>query len=318
MCRHRRAVECNRHFRHHRFLLLWTFFPPRCRKGDLDSAPRYTRGDSSGMVKRTGIGASAVTAIIFSVLLVSNFTVFMAAQDRQRLYIQADAENSLSSDALVLGGVGAMNLLGTAQDYLATTGFNCATAVQSSMNMLASLYDVERTGRLTVVTSASLAPGVDENDNMSMLKPFDGSQSGYVDISLRISSSGSYTSPGVSLERTESHLVHLPVRLEALASICSMGVRTLEASLEGSRPSNCTTSAVAPILSRASAGPAGMASSAGFAFGVSYAMDDSVGCSVHFNLDISQNGIEGPHGSFSVRMQEGGFADLRLVVPRQA
>jgi hypothetical protein len=270
------------------------------------------------MVKRTGIGASAVTAVIFSVLLVSNFTVFMAAQDRQRLYIQADAESSLSSDAIIMGGIGAMNLLGRAQDYLATTRFNCANAVQSSTSMLANSYDLERTDRLTVVTTASWDHGGYESDNMSMLKPFEGSQAGYFDISLRISYSGSYRSPQLSIERIETHTVHLPVRLEALSSTCSTGEKMIEGSLEGSRSSNCTISMVGQIISRTSAVLTAMAASEGFAFNIRYTIDDSIGCLVNFVLFVSQNNIHGPRGSFSVGMEQAGFAYLRPVVPRQA
>jgi len=270
------------------------------------------------MVKRSGIGASAVTAVIFSVLLISNFTVFMAAQDRQKLYIQADTEDSLSNGASVLAGVSAISLLGRAQDALAATTFICSTAVESTAKLIADLSDIERIDGLTVITSASLAPSAPYNDNMSMVKPFDGSLAGYVDILLEIRAFGSSASAGVSLEKTEAHLVHLPVRLEAASSTCTAGVELLKASLEGSRPSNCTASAIGPILTRASSGPSAMAASAGLGFGIRYTIDGSTGCSVYFTLYISQNGIGGPHGAFSVRMQQAGVAYLRLVVPLPA
>ncbi len=271
------------------------------------------------MVKRSGIGASAATAVIFSVLLISNFTVFMAAQGRQGLYIQAGAEDSLSNNTHVLAAVGAVGLLGRAQDFLGGAAFNCATAIEYTANHLASLNDVERKERLTVMTSASLAPSASAYDNMSMVKPFDGSVAGDVDILLKISASGAYLSSGVSLERTEFHLVHLPVRLEAAASTCTTAVGMLKSSLEGSRPSNCTGSAIGPIMLRAIARLSTMAASAGFGIGIRYAIFHSFsGCFVYFDVYISQEGLEGPHGFFSLRMQQADFAILRLVVPLPA
>ncbi|MDA4126265.1 MAG: hypothetical protein OK452_03540 [Thaumarchaeota archaeon] len=270
------------------------------------------------MVKRSGIGASAVTAVIFSALLISNLTVFMAAQNRQNLYIKAEAEDSLSNGLLVLAGVGSIGLLGRAQDFFSTTAFNCATAIESTANLLSSLIDIERKDKLTVVTSASWSPSVSAYDNMSMVKPFDGSVAGDVDILLKVSASGAYSPSGVSLERTESHLVHLPVRLEAATSVCTTGVEMLKSSLEGSSPSNCTAYAIGPILSRASAGPSALAASAGLGFGISFTIDQSGGCTVYFDVYISQDRIEGPHGTFSVRMEAAAFAYLRQVVPLPA
>ncbi len=267
------------------------------------------------MVKRSGIGASAATAVIFSALLISNLTVFMAAQDRQRLYIQAGAEDSLSNDAHVLAAVGAMGVLGRAQDFLGGSTLNCATAIDYTASELARLTDIERKDRLTVMTSASWAPSESVYDNMSMVKPFDGSVAGDIDILLKTRASGAYISSGVVLDRTESHLVHLPVRLEAAATTCVSGVEILKTSLENSRPSNCTDSAIRPILSKESAILSAIAASAGFGLGISYAIIHSWGCFVYFDVHITQGGIEGPHGYFSVGMQQADFAYLRQFVP---
>ena len=265
------------------------------------------------MVKRSGIGASASTAVIFSVLLISNLTVFTAAQGRQRLYIQAGAEDSLSNDAYVLAAVGAVGLLERAQYFFGGSVFNCASAVEDTVNHLASLNDIERNEKLTLMISASWAPSVSVYDNMSMVKPFDGSVAGYVDIRLKTSASGAYLSSGVSLERTEFHVVHLPVRLEAAVSVCTTGVEMLKSSLEGSRPSNCTVSAIGPIMSRAIAELSSMVSAAGFGASIRYAVVHSGGCFVYFDVSISQDGVEGPHGLFSLRMQQADFAYVRLA-----
>ncbi|HEV2226329.1 MAG TPA: hypothetical protein VGR56_05935 [Nitrososphaerales archaeon] len=267
------------------------------------------------MVKRNGIGASAATAVIFSVLLISNFTVFIAAQDRQKLYIQAGAEDSLSNEAHVLAAVGAVGILGRAQDFLKAITFTCANAIESTSNLLASLSVIEQKDKLTVGTTASSAPSVAAFDNMSAIKPFDGSVSGDVDILLNIRASGADPPSGVAVERTEFHLVHLPVRLGAAASECASDVEILKSSLENSRPSNCTDSEIRPILSRVSATLSARAASAGFGLGVMYAIFHSWGCFVYFDLSITQGGIAGPHGSFSLRMQQADFAYLKQFVP---
>ena len=270
------------------------------------------------MVKRSAIGASAATAVIFSVLLISNMTVFMAAQGRQRLYIQAGAEDSLSKDAQVLAAVGAVGLLGSTQYFLGGASFNCATATEDTANQLASLYDIQRRNGLTVMSTASWAPSVSVYDNMSMVKPFDGSVAGFVDILVKITASGASLSSGVFLERSEFHLVHLPVRLVAAVSVCTTAVDVLKSSLEGSRPSNCTGSAIGPIMSRAIAGLSSMVASGGFGMSIKYAVVYSGGCFVYFDVNISQDGVEGPLGLFSLRVQEADFAYVRLTAPLPA
>jgi hypothetical protein len=312
--RPREAVKFNLAFCDHQFPPMQAFATQGIRNHDPDSAARRKRCDSSGMVKRSGIGASAATAVIFSALLISNLTVFMAAQGRQRLYIQAGAEDSLSNNAHVLAAVGALGVLGRAQDFLGRSTLNCATAIEYTASQLASLTDIERKDRLTVMTSASWAPSLSVYDNMSMVKPFDGSVAGNIDILLKTRASGAYLSSEVTLDRTESHLVHLPVRLEAAASACVSGVEILRSSLENSRPSNCTDLAISPILYKASVIPSALAASAGFVFGMRYAIIYSWGCFVYFDVYIIQEGIEGPNGSFSVRMQQADFAYLRQFV----
>ena len=267
------------------------------------------------MAKRCGIGASAATAVIFSVLLISNFTVFMAAQDRQKLIIQAGAEDSLAKNAHVLAAVGALDILGRAQDFLKTSSFTCDNAIASTTDLLASLDVIEQKDRLTVVTSASSAPSVSAFDNMSALKPFDGSIAGDVDISLNVRASGADPSSGVTVERAEVHQVHLPVRLEAASSECLSGAEFLKYSLENSKPSNCTDSEIRPILSKLSGVLSATAASAGFGFGLRYAIVHSWGCFVYFDLFITQGGIDGPHGSFSVEMRLADFAYLKQFVP---
>ncbi len=314
MCRPREAVRFNLVICDHQFLLMRGFATQGSQNHYPDSAARRKRCDSSGMVKRSGIGASAATAVIFSVLLISNLTVFIAAQGRQRLYIEAGAEDSLSNDAHVLVAVGVLGVLGKAQDFLGRSTFNCATAIENSANQLASLTDIERKDRLTVTTSASWAPSESLYDNMSMLQPFDGSVAGDIDILMKTRASGAYLSSEVTLDRTESHLVHLPVRLEAAVFACLSGVEILKSSLENSRPSNCTDSVIGPILHKASAVPSALAASEGFGFGIRYAIIHSWGCFVYFDVNISQEGIEGPNGSFSVMIQEADFAYLRQFV----
>ena len=311
----REAVKFNPVIRNNQFLLMPAFSAQRSRSHKPDLTPGHKRCDSSGMAKRIGIGASAATAVIFSLLLVSNLTVFMAAQDRQKLYIQAGAEDSLSSDSHVLAAVGAADILGRAQDSLEKNTYTCGNAIDSTTSLLANLAVIERKDGVTVVTSASSAPSVTTFDNMSAIKPFEGSIAGDVDISLKVRVSGAVPSSGVSIERNEIHQVHLPVHLEAAVSECVSGVETLKSALENSRPSNCTDEDISKILSKVSGTLSARAASAGFSFGVRYATFHSWGCFVYFDLRISQEGVEGPGGLFSVSVQQADFAYLRQFAP---
>lgn len=260
------------------------------------------------MVKRRGIGATSASAVIFSVLLISNLALYVASQNREAMYRQSDAEDSLGDGEAAMAGASGADMLAHAQAFLGSETFDCPTAPVAVAAEVGALSDLQRVGNLTVSTSAEMAPGVQAGDNLSMLAPFNGSVSGDLDIALRVVATGEDRAAGVTLGKTETHLVHLPARLQAEYRDCTGAVVSLIDILSAALPYNCTATPVGPLVESASRASASAVAGDGFLFGLSYALTETIPCTVVFVVSVEQQDIQGPAGGFSVRMQEEGRA----------
>lgn len=269
------------------------------------------------MVRRLGVAASSASALIFAALLLSNLVVFAASQGRETLYSQSDAGDSLRVNSIALMGAAATNVLIEAQASLASRVLSCSTASQDVSNMIGRLSDVQRSGPVTVTATATAGANAAADDNLSIAAPFNGSLSGDLGVSVRMSVSGNSTGAGVSIHKTEVHLVHLPVRLLLLAGDCVDAVAYLSGAISTTVASNCTSAAVAPLIDRASRVPASTAAADGFIFSLGYAVSAGASCVVSFDVQIQQAGIQGPAGTFSVRAQEGGSASFAQPASQQ-
>lgn len=262
------------------------------------------------MAKRRGLGATIASAVIFSVILFSNLSLYLASQDRARIYLQADAEDSLTDGSLALEGAGAMNLLVKAQTSISSESLSCPTAVESVSSEIGALSDAQSAGNLSVSVTAKMAAGTSMNDNLTMLAPFNGSVAGDLDISLYTLAVGGFASDGVSLFKNETHLVHLPMQLDVAAADCVSAVQNIAQAISSVTISNCTTSAIAPLMADASRGSASDAARDGFEFSLKFDLIGNAPCTVTYQLTIGQVGIQGPGGVFTVRMAEEGSASF--------
>ena len=262
------------------------------------------------MVKRLGIGAASASAVIFSVILLSNFALYTASQDRERLYSQSDAEHSFVVSAVALMGATGANLLLEAQSAIGSETLDCSTATAIVASEIGSLGDVQRAGDLSVFAySRGVAVGY-STDNLSMLAPFNGSVASDLGVSVGMHAVGRDDSSGVSMSKFESHLVHLPVRLGSLVANCLGSLQTLSKAVSSTHLANCTTSTVTPILSKVTLGLAANASREGFQLGIGFAIASAKPCSVSIHVSIEQADVQGLGGAFSVRLQTEGLASF--------
>jgi hypothetical protein len=256
------------------------------------------------MVKRPGIGATTASAVIFSVLLVSNFAVYFASQDRARLYYQSNAEDLLSDNAQALVGAGATNLLVREQTFLESTVLPCNTADGLIASELAGFTDIQHTSDLIVSTSAMMASDGSVVDNLSMVAPFNGFVSGDFDTSDRILASGIDTATGVVYQKTEIHFVHIPARVQAAENDCQGVIKDISSATSSAIPANCTALAIAPILSHAIQSGTSKASRDGFTLDSKFYIIGENPCSISLIVSVDQKDVLGPSGFFNVRMQE--------------
>ncbi|MDG6988806.1 MAG: hypothetical protein JRN21_05705 [Nitrososphaerota archaeon] len=261
------------------------------------------------MVRRSGIAASAASAVVFSLLLLSSLAVYASSQGRASLYAQANAEDSAADGFRVMELTGAANVLYMVQEALSASPLACPTANQTASAAIASASYRQRAGNMTVVVQARPAGSSGEGDNLTALAPLDGGVAGDVNIALHVSATGG-ASPDVSFNRTEVHVVHLGVRLPAAVSDCGAAFRAVSEALDGSGPVDCSYSSVEGIVDAAAGSPGARARADGFSFGVSYSVTDASGCSVAYSVQLSQAGVEGLGGEFGVSFEESGQASL--------
>ena len=262
------------------------------------------------MVVRLGIGASAATAIVFSVLLFSSFLVFTSSQNRYHLYSIADEDDSLGDSAVTLMGAGGANILVGAQEALAAHSLDCQAARMEAASAIDSLSDYQGAGGVTVRSTAGLAPDSPAGDNLSMLAPFDGSVPGGLDILVSMSVTGTSPSGGASIDRTEVHLLHLPVELQRLSADCLGALDAAVAALSTETPANCTEGGADPLLQEAFQKGAALAATDGFEFGFSYALIPGAECGVSLQILVQQRSIDGPGGPFTVQLEVEGLASF--------
>lgn len=260
------------------------------------------------MADRPGVGATAISAVIFAILLLSNFAVYVAAQQRSVLYSQADAEDFLADGGAAIMGAEAANILARAQSFLDSRVFYCANATAAIDGGVRGLTDRHQSGGLNVSVSAGISDVGTSADNLTMLSPFDGSVAGELTILLRVTESGGVPTSGITMSRAETHPLHLPVRLEGEERACTGAVQTLESALSSSKVANCTDSQVGPLVESASLGPVSAAPGEGYEIRISYSITQRAPCTAEFEVSVSQPDIDGPSGTFTVQMSDEGSA----------
>lgn len=250
-----------------------------------------------------------VASVVFSILLVSGVAVFVSSQARARLYSSSNAGDYLGDTFQVLEAAEGTNFLLYLQDELGSGALGCGSALPFVSDSIGSLSESQTEGNLTVSASARLVAVGDLADNLTALRPFNGSVSGDLDLAIRFDGTGA-DGPDVTFSRGEVHYVHIGARLYEEVSDCLGAVADIEGALSKSTASNCTSEGIDTLMQEAEALPASLSSRDGFSFGVSYSLSDVGACEVSFQVSLAQPGVAGPAGQFVVRLGQGGSVQI--------
>ena len=261
------------------------------------------------MVRRLGIGGASASAVVFSVILLSNLALFAASQNRATLYSQSDASDMLGDEAEALTGSAATNILLEVESFLAAGAMDCSAATGQLSAHISSLVDIQESRLLNVSATAEfLAMG--SPDNLSIVFPFNGSAAGELSLAVTATAKSGPPIAQVSYSRSVLHEVHLPVRWASEVRDCLDSLSSVSAKLSDTRVANCTAGEVTPAMEAATSGPASAATADGFVFGYSYSIADPSPCTVNFRITVEQAGVEGPGGAFNVLLSGEGAASF--------
>jgi len=257
------------------------------------------------LAKRSGVGATLAAAVVFSVILASNFAVFYAAQDDARLHALADAADTLADNAAAAEGAEAANILLSEQAFLGSHVFSCSGSSTEVSIEIADLRGTLSSANLEVDAVASTASWGPETDNLSMLVPFQGFHAGSLNTAIHYTISGGVNALAVFYHKNETHYVNLPVGISELAEVCNRSMDDIRGAVSSAQLAICTESAVSSFVAQATAGDSSDAKEMGFDFSVSAAVDNQWSCSFTVRVLIAQDNISGLAGNFSLQMQEG-------------
>lgn len=264
---------------------------------------------SGGMDGKNGIAAASVTAVVFSLLLISGLAVFISSQNRATMYAAADKEGALSDAFVLLEGAGAANFLNEIQVDIGSKAMGCYSAGSTLSQFARTSTDLQESGGVQVTTSGQVIPASSRADNLSTISPYNGSVSDGLDFELRASAKGG--SGGITLNRNETHFVHLGVHVQSAVADCANFLGSIARSLAASTPSNCTFSDISPVyvpligtMTRAAAG-------GGFVLQVSVGLSTGPHCSADVVVRLGQLEIQGISGRFDAWFEEEATVPIR-------
>jgi hypothetical protein len=148
---------------------------------------------------------------------------------------------------------------------------------------------------------------------MTMLKPFSGSDPTRLAISVGITVASYPNDLSVRYWRTENHVLSLPVDFRGIISLCLGSTRIIEETLSNSTVSSCTPKAVKAALGDIRTNLDDSPRSDGLYASLSFNLRPSFVCAVDFSWEVSQFGIKGPEGVFSVSAVQEGHATVRIL-----
>jgi hypothetical protein len=252
------------------------------------------------MVSRRGIGATVAALVVFSSVLVANYTLVSGAQQAASLASLADSEEAVAVSAQLLRGAAALRLLDQLQGAL-SSGLSCSNPAESISGTTYGPLALAA-GGLSETATAGPALGR-EGDNLSILGPFDGIGSGSFGLSVLTSVTGQPGNGAVSYDRTESHFVGIPADVQGPARSCLAAASAVAAKVSELGSSMCNGTLLASAISSVSdevshPGP-------GLDGSLSYSVEGPA-CSVGFTLTVSEPGVLGPEGPFAVTLEESG------------
>jgi len=222
----------------------------------------------------------------------------------------SNAADTLADESLALEGAGAVNILLKEQAFLGSGILDCGSALSAVSAEISSLTDIQSSPNLTVVSSASPTLRGPAVDNLSMLAPFGGYVSSFLDTALHEDAKGSESLLGVSYSRNETHYAHLPLRIGDMVGYCDRALSEIEGAVSSTVTPNCTASVVSPLIAAAASTTAMKATASGFRFTVDATIVGVAPCAVEVTVIVSQANVPGPEGAFTVELQREGLVDF--------
>jgi hypothetical protein len=244
-------------------------------------------------MQRKAVAASIVSALIFSSLLISAYTLNEAFRERFRFLEYSDMENRLYIQEEILSVATGFKLLGMEQEFLESNSLECnSTSALPVFSTSVSGYNLSLRGYI----SSSLTNYYRGNN---LLGDFSGNKEGVTNFNVYYSFSSSAMNGVVTVVKKDNYTLHLDFRIENARSICITSSSIFKKSIL-SVAKFCNQTLISVAASAASSETGLLALLNGFTSSVHYIFVKKGGCGyVDYAVKIIQNEINGPYGQFT-------------------
>jgi len=244
--------------------------------------------------------------VLFGSLVASNYALYTAEEQRMVLYALADRVNAVSTRAEFAKGLAAFFLLSRAQEVMEGGSFSCSDPVSALAPIDAFTHSGSLEG-LSAFAQGSVTSLGEGEDNLTLIRPFNGFVPGYLNLLLTVSLSVSV--PGLQYHKLERHYLHLPVLYARAITLCLSVLSYLKSGSERVRrtPGRCATSSVESVFQDARDFYLPSASRDGLTLSISSSVLHSQVCPlVEYEVLVSQHDVAGVTGPFTWLLSEGG------------
>jgi len=258
------------------------------------------------MATRRAVAASIASAVLFSSLILSNFIIFSGAAQGFRYDSLAAEEETYFDRALVVRSLAVLDLLDGAQALISSNRFVCSSAAVAISLFLATERVDLASGGLSAASAISLAADATISDNLTTLRPFAGSVRGWTNMMTTSSVRGESPDGTVIYDKTEVHLLSLPLRLDALTADCLDAQSKLSSALSALGTNLCNSTILSEAVSSVSDAVSLSGNPDGFSVTIAYGIVSTKPCEVEFAVSARQSDIPGPAGTFGFTEEEVG------------
>jgi hypothetical protein len=191
-----------------------------------------------------------------------------------------------------------------AESAISESVLNCQSAEAQIRGLIGGISVLQNSGDTSVRVRLTDPNGGNASHDRS-LGPFDGFVPGDLNLQLSVSVAGS-DSAVVEYGSIYSVPAHLPARVQSAMGDCIVAASYVESALSSTNLHGCNATMARSLMQQASSKATALAARDDFVFGLSYSVANQGACVVSFTVAMDQVAIDGPEGTFSLRLRQSG------------
>jgi hypothetical protein len=246
---------------------------------------------------RKAVAATLASVLLLTAMVAADATVVAASDNLASSAQMSKLEATESLLRQYSTGSAAVQSLAQVQSFLSSNPANCASLPQYLGSISAKGSSSGEDSGVSYKSNATAAAvsgdQVSRTDNLTVAAPFSGYLRGALNLRATLSTTEVGGGGSVSLDRNETHMLHLPISPASSSSLCASTLASLGASL-----SSWSCNATLAQAGFDSAMPSLLTSAAARGFFLAAGWAPGTGCSATYWIMLVELGVEGVTGRF--------------------